>query len=96
MTTCVRRDASPVDGCDLVDFTVEAVSVEAAARLARDVPWSRCRTAKKLRMVGNVRAAGSEDSVPDSLQPGVVHWLSDEGWRRVEWGAASQFRFVSP
>lgn len=83
MEAFLWRDPSPIDGCDLVELTVVAESVDAAAQAAKNVPWSRCRTVSKLRLIGRVRVAEPQDDLPDNLEPGVVHWLSDEGWRPV-------------
>lgn len=80
MAVYVWHDPSPIDGCALVDFTVQTDSLHEAARLAREVPWSRCRTAKKLREVGMVREAKEDHVLPSRSRPGVVFWESDEGW----------------
>jgi len=83
MPVYVWHDPSPVDGCAIVDFTVMADSLKEAAALARDVPWSRCRTAKKLREIGWAREAKPDEELPSRHEPGVVFWEADEGWRRI-------------
>jgi hypothetical protein len=76
-------DASPIDGCALVRFTVQAASVRDAAHLAGAVPWSRCRTAKKLREIGRVRVIEDDSTLPSQQQPNVIFWESDDGWRVI-------------
>lgn len=81
MPIYVWNDPSPVDGCDLVRFTVQAESMNEAASLARDVPWSRCRTGRKLREVGMARLAGDDEQLPSTSSRGVVFWEATTGWR---------------
>lgn len=83
MPVYVWRDPNPVDGCAIVDFTVMADSLKDAATLARDVPWSRCRTAKKLREIGWAREAKADEDLPSRYLPSVVFWEGDDGWNRL-------------